>query len=76
MLHTAAAKLRTGAVRDPISRSPIFYVPASQDVHPPHGQQMLQVNRYKYETHNKRQVAQDVCDALVGAIGDIYGRCV
>ena len=43
-----------------------------QDVQPVHGNFLLQCGRYRYSTHEKRAVAQDVCDHFVAIVTDIY----
>ena len=49
-----------------------FFLKWVSEVHPPHGSTMLLIHRYKYALHNKREIAQDICDQFVGAVTDIW----
>ena len=37
-----------------------------------HGNFLLQCHRYRNTVHNKRQIAQDLCDGFVNAVTEIY----
>ena len=49
-----------------------YFLRFVQDVHSPHGVYLLLCNRYRYATHEKRQVAQDIIDGLVAAVTEIW----
>jgi len=57
-------------IENPIAKH--FFMRFVQDVQPVHGNFLLQCGRYRYSTHEKRAVAQDVCDHFVAIVTDIY----
>ena len=55
---------------NPIGR--FYFCRFVQDVHPVHGNVLLQIGRYQTSVHEKRRIAQELLDAFVAAVTEIW----